>query len=162
MDIFQGNVTEHLSNVQWKNLKLMFETRWVENYEALIRFAESYKVIFETPENLELDSNSNVFSTALQLSKSITGSSFIINLDQRQHHILLTYKLTLYKNLQGPKCDLNEDLDLVDDILKTIKRIRNEIDSEFTKIFIKANSLLSLVGEIIKMHPAALRYKTLN
>ncbi|GBO39560.1 hypothetical protein AVEN_21457-1 [Araneus ventricosus] len=95
MDIFRGKVKEHLPKVKWNNLKPMCETRWVENHEALIRFAESYIAIFETLEELELDSDSNVSSTASQLSKSMTGSSFIISLVTASH--FFTY--TLCKNL---------------------------------------------------------------
>lgn len=157
MDIFRGKVKEHLPNVQWNNLKPMCETRWVENHEALIRFAESYIAIFETLEELEFDSDSNVSSTASQLSKSMTGSSFIISLVTASH--IFIYTLTLCKSLQDPNCDLSEALDLVDNIVKTIKKIRNEINSEFGKIFIKANSLLNLIGESIKMPRVAFRQK---
>ncbi|GBM64106.1 hypothetical protein AVEN_105122-1 [Araneus ventricosus] len=63
MDIFREKVKEHLPEVKWYNLKPMCETRWVENHKALIRFAESYIAIFETLEELELYSDSNVSST---------------------------------------------------------------------------------------------------
>ncbi|GBM24513.1 hypothetical protein AVEN_254024-1 [Araneus ventricosus] len=72
---------------------------------------------------------------------------------------LFTYALTLYKNLQDPNCDLSDAMDLVDNIVKTIKGIRKEVDSEFGKIFIKANSLLNLISESIKMPRVSLRQK---
>ncbi|GBN52752.1 hypothetical protein AVEN_212093-1 [Araneus ventricosus] len=96
----------------------------------------------------------NVSSTASQLSKSMTGSSFIISLVTASH--LFTYALTLCKNLQDPNCDLSDALDLVDNTVKTIKGIRKEVDSEFGKIFLKANSLLNLISESIKMPRVAL------
>lgn len=157
MDIFREKIKEHLPNVQWNTLKSMCETRWVENHEALIRFAESYIAVFETLEELETDSDSNVSSTASQLSKSMTGSSFIISLVTASH--LFTYTLTLCKNLQDPNCDLGEALDLVANIVDAINVMRKEMDSEFRKIFIKANSLLNLIGESIKMPRVALRQK---
>ncbi|GBN24464.1 hypothetical protein AVEN_20170-1 [Araneus ventricosus] len=124
MDIFREKVKEHLPKVKLYNLKPMCETRWVENHEALIRFAESYIAIFETFEELELDSDSNVSSTTSQLSKSMTGSSFIISLVTASH--LFTYTLTSRKNLQDPKCDLSDALDLVDSIVKRLIQLIKE------------------------------------
>ena len=85
----------------------------------------------------------------------MTGSTFNISLVTTSH--LFSYTLIVCKNLQDPNCNVIEALDLVDGIIKTIKGIQNENDSEFTKIFIEANFLISLIGETIKMLRVALR-----
>ncbi|GBM02117.1 hypothetical protein AVEN_190556-1 [Araneus ventricosus] len=157
MDIFREKVKEHLPKVKWNNLKPLCGTRWVENHEDLIRFAESYIAIFETLEELELDSDSNVSSTSSQLSKSMTGSSFIISLVTASD--LFTNTLTLCKNLQDSNCDLSDALDLVDNIVKTIKGIRKEVNSEFGQNFHKRQLTFKLIGESIKMLRVSLRQK---
>lgn len=121
----------------------MCEIRWVENHDEFIRFTEIYKAIVNTLDELQLKRDIETSSKDLQLEKTIITSDFVISMVTAS--ILFTQTLPLCKNLQSVNCDLTGAMEYVDTVLHKIHNMRSNMDTTFSKIFVKAKDLIKSV-----------------
>ncbi|XP_050545738.1 zinc finger MYM-type protein 1-like isoform X3 [Daktulosphaira vitifoliae] len=88
-ELLKNKIKEFLPLTKWTKLTSMCETRWVENHDGMLRFSEIFKPIVITLEELQLFTDIETSSKALQLYKCITTSEFIISLTTATTSFLL-------------------------------------------------------------------------
>ncbi|KAL7287152.1 hypothetical protein TKK_0018586 [Trichogramma kaykai] len=127
----------------------MCETRWIENHNGLLKFKELLKPIVLALDDLSEDDNAETLSNARAFLRAIINGEFVI--------ILLfvckifSYTLPLCKILQSPLCDLKAAIDHVERITECFTLMRKNIDSEFSKIFEMAQSIMTDLGGEIRI-----------
>lgn len=144
-ELLKIKIKEFLPQTKWTKLTSMCETRWVENHDGMLRFSEIFKPIVITLEELQLFTDIETSSKALQLYKCITTSEFIISLTTAT--TLFSITLPLCKTLQSIKCDLNEAVEHVETVLYEVKDMRKNINVHFKEIFSKSEKLFISVND---------------
>lgn len=125
-------------------LKELCPTRWIESYESVMVFIELFKSLISSLEEITEDwTDKNTTVNASLLLSSIKKHEFLIALFSMQ--ALYSFTLPLSRVLQSLNIDLVAAVDMVKLIIKKLRKIRNNVDLEFNKIF---NSALNLLQDI--------------
>jgi hypothetical protein len=107
----------------------MCETRWVENYNDMLRFSEIFKPIIAKLEELQLFVDIETSSKALQLYKCETTSGFILSVITATELFSITLPLCkVNKVLQSVKCNLSEAVEHIETFLSEEKDMRKNIE----------------------------------
>ena len=122
-----------ISGCDFRRLKGLCETRWVERITALENFAIFYVAIVRALMSLSLWKDRDTQSTSKALLSAVTSSTFIVALFSCVE-ITDTFD-TLSKNLQTVNKSLNEAMNDVNVTIETLKDHREFCTERFQKVF---------------------------
>lgn len=132
-------------------------TRWLERYNSVAAVVELYDPIIATLQSISEWKDKDSSSQANSLLCALTDCQFVISLFCIQR--LFSLSLPLCKFLQNSTIDLVEAVNLAEDINSEMKSIRENVDEEFSKIFICASEVLNRLGSSIQIPRMAARQK---
>lgn len=137
--VLKDNIRGLLPTEHQKNLLALCETRWVHKHEAVIRFKEIYPAIVAALEKLQSNHNKVTSNQAVQLINTLRSSNFVMSLVILQK--VMSYTLTISKQLQGTNTDLIATFHHVDDVLNALQLLRINADDEFLSLFEDAKNM---------------------
>lgn len=103
VDLFKKVITEHLPTSKSVILIKLCETRWVESYEAILRFSDMLLPIVISLEDIIGNTDGNILSKCNGLLHSVLNFEFILSLEVAVETLSVT--LPISRQLQ------NSDLD---------------------------------------------------
>lgn len=152
------NIVENLDcEIKKKRLTRYCETRWVERLDAIIKFKEMFVPIFITLEKIEeswIGESAQKAATFKEMSKS---SNFIISMLVIEE--LFAYAHPLSVSLQGKQVDLSAAMEMVNILLTLLKKMRENAELEFHKLFNVAGNIAEEIGSEIKV-PRLAKHQT--
>ncbi|XP_013192236.2 52 kDa repressor of the inhibitor of the protein kinase-like [Amyelois transitella] len=132
-----------------KSLLAMCETRWVHKHEAVIRFKEIYSAIVHALEELQSSHNKETSQQAVQMLNTLRSSNFVMCLVILQK--VMSYTLSLSKQLQTVNADLITAFSHVDNVINALQLLRDKVDEEYLHLYEEAKVLLEENGGILLM-----------
>lgn len=147
--LLKEKIQELLPVGNQKSLLSMCETRWVHKHEAIIRFREIYSAIMNALEELQFNHNKETSQQAAQLLSTLRSSDFVMCLVVLQK--VMSYTLSLSKQLQTIDIDLITAFKHVDDVINVLQLLRNNTDVEYLHLYEDAKVLLEENGGILRM-----------
>ncbi|CAH2083533.1 unnamed protein product [Euphydryas editha] len=132
-----------------KSLLAMCETRWVHKHEAVIRFKEIYPAIVHALEELQSSHNKETSQQAVQILNTLRSSNFVMCLVILQK--VMSYTLSLSKQLQAINTDIITAFSHVDNVINALQLLRHKVDEEYPHVYEEAKVLLEENGGILLM-----------
>lgn len=124
-----------------RSLKRSWETQWIERYHLKNDFLELFECVVEALDIIsEWNDTSDTSLKAQNLRSSILHSEFIIALHVTSK--VFGFGLPLSKQFQTINIDLKMTMSLAQDTSNELNVFRENVDSEFHDIFIKAKNIL--------------------
>lgn len=147
--VLKDKIQELLPADHQKSLLAMCETRCVHKHEAVMRFKEIYSAIVNALEELQSSYNKETSQQAVQMLNTLRCSDFVMCLVIVQK--VMSYTLSLSKQLQEINTDLIRALSHVDDVINALQLLRNNADDEFLHLYEEAKVLLQENGGVVRM-----------
>ncbi|XP_060846557.1 zinc finger MYM-type protein 1-like [Rhopalosiphum padi] len=120
-----------------KQLKRLCATRWIQRYDSVKDFSELFPFVLSA---LEIISDWKDPSEARMIKKSMEDTEFIISFNVIK--LLFSFGLPLCKQLQKVQIDLGRTIYIVENMIATLKSIRENSEVEFCIVYnnVKVNS----------------------
>lgn len=147
--VLKEKIRELLPVDHQKNLLAMCETRWVHKHEAIVRFTEIYSAIVHALEKLQSSHNKETSQQAVQMLNTLRSSNFVMCLVILQK--VMSYTLSLSKQLQAINTDLITAFSHVDNVINALQLLRDKVDEEYPHLYEKAKVLIEENGGILLM-----------
>lgn len=147
--VLKDKIQELLPAGHQKSLLAMCETRWVHKHEAVMRFMEIYSAIVNALEELQSSHNKETSQQAVQMLNTLRSSDFVMCLVILQK--VMSYTLSLSKQLQAVNTDLITAFNHVNDIINALQFLRNNVDNEYLHLYEDAKVLLEENGGVLRM-----------
>ncbi|KAL4152769.1 hypothetical protein QTP88_000602 [Uroleucon formosanum] len=133
-----------------RSLKRSCETRWIERYHSINDFLELFESVVEALDIIsEWNDTSDTSHKAQSLRSSILQSEFIIALHVTSK--VFGFGLPLSKQFQKINIDLKMAMSLAQDTSDELNAFRENADSEFHEIFIKAKNIANKFESLLKI-----------
>ena len=132
---------EVLVRVVGCQLKGLCRTRWVENYQAVLRFVDKYAEIIEALEDIEKWNDRDTASKAASLISAIATFQFIIVLYILQD--LFSATVPVSAALQTRNLDVPAANELMRNTMKILEGKRAKAESLFAEIFTCSSKIAS-------------------
>ncbi|KAF0732229.1 zinc finger MYM-type protein 1-like, partial [Aphis craccivora] len=133
-----------------RSLKRSCETRWIERYHSISDFLELFECVVEALDVIsEWNDTSDTSHKAQSLRSSILQSEFIIALHVTSK--VFGFGLPLSKQFQKINIDLKMAMSLAQDTSDELNVFRENVDSEFHEIFIKAKNIANKFESHLKI-----------
>lgn len=131
---FSKHVKE-LNQAQTRKEKLqqLCSTRWVERQDSVAVFEQFLPAVHSCLEEMTSWVDNETSSKARMLLLSLKECEFNVGLIVLKNIFQYTVSLCMY--LQKPNIDLIQALDHIDNVVRQLHSVRNNVDEEFSKCF---------------------------
>lgn len=147
--VLQKNVHATLPESRKEKLKQMCPTRWIQRHDSVMVMNELLEPVVLSLQEISLWADKDTSSNASMLLSALKQPEFLVSLLCMQK--LLAFSLPLCKILQLENADLASALNNAEDLISSIRDIRNNADREFSEIFEQAKLKADMLGTEIKI-----------
>ena len=145
--LLEGNIKAIMPEENKEKLLNVCRTRWVQRLEGLERVHELFKPIIKTLEDIK-DNHDGSFKAdartdANGVHATFLSFDFVVNLIIVRH--ILAYITPLTTELQKSKMDIKAVYDAVDNVVRTLKFCRGNVDEKHDKWFIEAENFVTAI-----------------
>ncbi|GFQ84665.1 uncharacterized protein TNCT_411341 [Trichonephila clavata] len=130
--IFQETIQEHAPDSKKKRLLRLCDTRFIERHDSIIVFLELFECIVMALEEIA-QRTWTISSTASTLHSASQKSEFLVSIVVWEKLFSLTLPLSIF--LQNKSSDLVSAVKYANEVLSSLRQMRETANDTFTEIF---------------------------
>ena len=147
--VLNGLILDSDDDIRIRSLKRVSVTRWMERLHSASNFTELYSYILSALEKIQEFENKDTSREAMALLATITKGEFVVTMLMLSQ--LFGLGEPVCRQLQRVDIDFSELMNVANDLVEELTRLREDADSQFKLLFNEAQQLASNNSVEIKL-----------
>ena len=139
--VLNGLILDSDDDIRIRSLKRVSVTRWMERLHSASNFTELYSYILSALEKIQEFENKDTSREAMALLATITKGEFVVTMLMLSQ--LFGLGEPVCRQLQRVDIDFSELMNVANDLVEELTRLREDADSQFKLLFNEAQQLAS-------------------
>ena len=154
--VLNGLILDSDDDIRIRSLKRVSVTRWMERLHSASNFTELYSYILSALEKIQEFENKDTSREAMALLATITKGEFVVTMLMLSQ--LFGLGEPVCRQLQRVDIDFSELMNVANDLVEELTRLREDADSQFKLLFNEAQQLASNNSVEINCHESHIMY----